>query len=311
MSGLPQTLPPSPPEPRVELPGAAQALSDAIRIVRSAISTTSWEDPGLFGPGSVAWRIHRDPAFGVGGIAALFHEALHPVAMAAVDQHSDFSHNAWVRLWSTTEWLFTVIFGSTLAAEAAGAHVRKLHERIHGVDPVTGRPYRADDPDLLLWIHAVSVDYALRSYEAYAYRLSSNDADRFVREMKAQARLVALDEDVAPSSVAELRGYLAGMRPQWRMTDSAYGFFRAFLQAKMPVSMRPIWLVHLVGMVAVFPPEVRRLYDAPWWIPSGPLTRQAVRLIFRLLNLAYPAIKPIRRIRRRLDGLERAAIRSE
>ncbi len=179
--------------------------------MRSAISTTSWNDPGLFGPRSVAWRIHRDPALGVGGIAALFHEALHPVAMAAVDQHSDFSHNAWVRLWSTTEWLFTVIFGSTPAAEAAGARVRRLHERIIGIDPVTGRSYRADDPDLLLWIHAVSVDYSLRAYEAYAYRLSPEDADRFVREMKVQGRLVALDENAAPSSVSELRAYLETM----------------------------------------------------------------------------------------------------
>jgi uncharacterized protein (DUF2236 family) len=258
----------------------------------------------------VAWRIHRDPAFGVGGIAALFHEALHPLAMAAVDQHSDFSHNAWVRLWSTTEWLFTVIFGSTAAAEAAGSRVRRLHERIRGIDPVTGRQYHADDPDLLLWIHAVSVDYSLRAYEAYAYRLSPDDADRFVREMKVQARLVALAEEAAPSSVAELRAYLASMRPQWRVTDSAYGFFRAFLQAKMPVSMRPVWLLHLVGIVALLPPEVRRLYEAPGWIPTGPLTRQAVRLSFRLLNLVYPAFKSIRTIRRRLDRLERAAIRS-
>ncbi|MDP8956015.1 MAG: DUF2236 domain-containing protein [Actinomycetota bacterium] len=296
-------------EPRVELPGAGQALSDAIRIVRSALSTTSSNDPGLFGPTSVAWRIHRDPAFGVGGIAALFHEALHPVAMAAVDQHSDFSHNAWVRLWSTTEWMFTVIFGSTAAAQAAGARVRQLHERITGTDPVTGRSYRADDPDLLLWIHAVSVDYSLRAYEEYAYPLSPQDGDQFVREMKVQARLVALDENAAPSSVAELRTYLASMRPQLRMTDSAYGFFRAFLNARMPASMRPIWLLHLVGIVALLPPEVRRLYDAPWWIPTGPLTRQAVRLAFRMLNLGYPAFKSIRQIRRRLDRLERAAIR--
>jgi uncharacterized protein (DUF2236 family) len=182
------------------------------------VRTASPKDPGLFGPRSVSWRIHRDPAFGVGGIAALFHEALHPVAMAAVDQHSDFSHNAWVRLWSTTEWLFTVMFGSTAAAEAAGARIRKLHERIRGTDPVTGRTYRADDPDLLLWIQAVSVDYALRAYETYAYRLSPEDADRFVQEMKVQARLVGLDEAAAPGSVAEIRSYLEGMHPRIRMT---------------------------------------------------------------------------------------------
>lgn len=280
------------------------------RMVTSAVSTTSSADTGLFGPRSVAWRVHRDPALGIGGIAALFHEALHPVAMASVDQHSDFSRNAWVRLWRTTEWLFTVIFGSRAAAEAAGGRVRKLHERIRGVDPVTGRPYRADDPDLLLWIHAVSVDYSLRGYRAYAHRLSSEEADRFVREMRTQARLVGLDPAAAPASFGELRAYLESMGPQIRMTDSAYAFFRAFLHAKMPLSMRPIWLLHLVGVVGLFPPDVRRLYDAPRWIPTGPMTRQLVRLIIRVMNVGYPVFGPVRRIRRKLNGLERSAIRS-
>lgn len=279
-------------------------------MVRSAVSTASPADTGLFGAGSITWRVHRDPALGIGGIAALFHEALHPVAMASVDQHSDFSHNAWVRLWRTTEWLFTVIFGSTAAAEAAAARVRRLHERISGVDPVTGRPYRADDPDLLLWIHAVSVDYSLRAYETYAYRLSPEDADQFVKEMRIQARLVGLDPSAAAASVAELRSYLESMRPHMQMTDSAYGFFRAFLRAKMPVSMRPIWLLHLVGVVGLFPPEVRRLYDAPRWVPTGAVTRQLLRLTVRVLNLGYPIFKPVRQIRRKLNRLQRAAIRS-
>ena len=279
-------------------------------MVTSAVSTTSAEDTGLFGPRSPTWRIHRDPALGIGGIAALFHEALHPVAMASVDQHSDFSHNAWVRLWRTTEWLFTVVFGSTASAEAAGARVRKLHRRIRGVDPVTGRAYAADDPDLLLWIHAVSLDYSLRAYQSYAHRLSPQDADRFVDEMRVQARLVGLDPAAAPGSVHELRSYLESMRAQVQMTDSAYGFFRAFLRAKMPFSMRPIWFLHLVGVVGLFPPEVRRLYDAPRWIPTGPVTRQLVRLIMRVLNVGYPVFGPVRRIRRKLNRFERAAIPS-
>lgn len=279
-------------------------------MVASAVSTSSPADTGLFAPGSVTWRIHRDPALGISGIAALFHEALHPVAMASVDQHSDFSHNAWVRLWRTTEWLFTVIFGSTAAAQSAAARVRRLHERISGVDPITGRAYRADDPDLLLWIHAVSVDYSLRGYQAYAHRLSEQDADQFVREMRIQARLVGLDPAAAPGSVAELRAYLESMRPQVQMTDSAYGFFRAFLRAKMPLSMRPIWLLHLVGVVGLFPPEVRRLYDAPRGIPTGPVTRELVRVLMRMFNVGYPVFKSVRQIRRKLNRLERAAIRS-
>ena len=57
-------------------------------MTTTAIGTTG--DPGLFGPGSVAWRIHADPAMLVGGLRAILVQALEPRAMAAVDQHSRF-----------------------------------------------------------------------------------------------------------------------------------------------------------------------------------------------------------------------------
>jgi uncharacterized protein (DUF2236 family) len=291
--------------PVVELPGPRQALADLCRVIARPLQSQSPADTGLFGPGSVTWRIHRDPAYGIGGIASLFHQALHPVAMAAVDQHSDFSYNAWVRTWRTTEWVFTVVFGSTGAAETAGARVRRLHERITGTDPVTGRDYRAEDPDLLLWVHAVGIEYTLRSYEIYAHELTAADADRFVREAKASGRLVGLEDELMPSSVAELRTYLARMSNQIRMTEPAGAFFRAFLRARMPFSMRAMWLLHLVGMLALLPADVRKLYGSPRWIPSGPVTRTVIRLTLRLMNVIYPIFKPVRDARRQLDALER------
>jgi uncharacterized protein (DUF2236 family) len=291
--------------PIVELPGVGQALADLTRTVTVPLQTISEDDTGYFGPGSVAWRIHRDPAYGIGGIASLFVQALHPVAMAAVDQHSDFSYNAWVRTWRTTEWVFTIVFGNKRAADSAADRVRTLHLRIQGTDPVTGRKYRADDPDLLLWVHAVSVDYSLRAYQAYAHRLSPADADRFVNEMRISGRLVGLDEELAPKSVDELRSYLDGMKGQIQMTEPAQAFFTAFLRARMPLSMRALWLLHLVGMLGLLPPEVRALYGAPRWVPTGRITRLSIRSFLRGMNVVYPVFKPIRDARRRLDELYR------
>lgn len=304
MSGMNPT---SQREPVVELPRAREALTDLTRVVSRGVETLTPEDTGYFGPGSVTWRIHRDPAYGLGGIASLFYQALHPVAMAAVDQHSDFSHNAWTRSWRTTEWVFTVVFGSKAAAEAAGARVRRLHEGIRGTDPVTGRAYAASDPQLLLWVHCVGIECALRAYEAFAHKLSPGDADRFVQEMKASGRLVDLDEELAPSGVDELRAYLDSMRPEMQLTEPAAGFFRAFLRAKMPITMRGLWFLHLVGMVSLLPADVRRMYGVPRWIPTGRVTRFAIRVLLRLMNVVYPVFKPIREGRRKLDRLERSA----
>lgn len=291
------------PGPIVEIPGIRSAVTDLARILQP-VFTASNEDAGFFGPGSVAWRIHRDPSYGIGGIASLFHEALQPVAMAAVDQHSDFSHNAWTRTNRTTEYMFTVVFGSRASAEAAAVRVRRIHERIRGLDPWTGKLYAADDPDLLLWVHCVGVDYSIRAYDAYAHRLDDPDKDRFIREMKASARLVGLDEERTPSSTAELRDYLATIPVE--LSPPAAAFFKAFLKARMPVTMRGVWLVHLVGMVALLPREARQLYEVPRWIPTGRFTRQLIRLLLRVMNVTYPFLRPVRAARAHLDRLENA-----
>ena len=73
----------------------------------------------------------------------------------------------------------------------------------------------------------------------------------------------------------------------------------------MPVTMRGPWLLHLVGMVALLPRDVRAVYEVPRWIPTGPLTRVSLRALLRAMNVAYLVFPPIRRARRRLDELER------
>src|SRR5256885_8630678 len=110
-------------------------------------------DPGLFGPDSVTWRVHAAPSMLIGGLRALLVQALHPLAMAGVHQHSDYRDNPWGRLRRTSEYVLITTYGDTETAARAGAVVRAVHRRISGVDPVTGRAYRADDPELLAWIH--------------------------------------------------------------------------------------------------------------------------------------------------------------
>ena len=148
----------------------------------------------------------------VGGLRALLVQALEPRAMAAVDQHSKFREDPWGRLERTTNFVLATTYGDTAAAEAAAARVRKVHEHIHGVDPVTGEPYAASDPDLLLWIHAVEVDSFLLAYRTYAGRVTDADADRYVAEMARVAEMVELPPGRAPQTEGELRDYLRSVR---------------------------------------------------------------------------------------------------
>lgn len=256
-------------------------------------------DLGLFGPGSMVWRIHADPASLVGGLRALLIQALHPVAMAAVAQNSNYRDDPWSRLMRTSEYLSITTFGDTASAQAAGARLRSIHKSIKGVDPVTGRAYRADDPDLLLWVHNVEVHSFLKSYRVYAGPIDDRDADRYVREMVRHAELVGLRPEEVPHSSGGLREYLRAFEGL-ALTQPAREGMRYVLAPPMPLVMRPLWTVAAAGAVAILPRKIRELYGMPWVAPAAPVVRAATYTLLRSAKLLLPPPPPVR------DALERA-----
>jgi uncharacterized protein (DUF2236 family) len=255
-------------------------------------------DLGLFGPESVTWRIHADPVSLIGGLRALLVQALEPRAMAGVDQHSAYQSDPWGRLRRTTMFVQETTFGDTATAEAACARVRRVHERVHGVDPVTGRAYSARDPDLLLWIHAVEVDSFLVAYRTYAGPLSDRDADRYVAEMARVAERVELPASMVPRSLGELRGYLDGVGgPQ--ITPAARDGARTILAPPMKPMWRPLWLIPAVATVAVLPAWARRAYGLPWTPAAALPVRAGVFAISRAMNVVLPRAPIVREARER------------
>lgn len=180
-----------------------------------------WDTPGerWFTTEDPIWRVHADTAMFIGGLRALLLEALHPVAMLAVSEHSGFRSDPWGRLQRTSTFLATTTYGAAADAERAVSIVRAIHGRVHGVGP-DGQPYRADDPDLLMWIHAAGTDSFLRAYQQFGRQpLSAKDADTFVRQSGfIGGRLGVVDP---PGTVTALTEVLAGYRPILRGSGPA------------------------------------------------------------------------------------------
>ena len=250
-------------------------------------------DVGLFGPDSVTWRLHADPSMLVGGLRALLIQALHPLAMAGVEHHSDYRADPWGRLRRTTEYVLSVTFGTTAEAEAVGAVVRRVHETVRGVDAVTGKPYYAGDPELLLWVHNVLVHSFLTAYRRYGGAVSGRDADRYVAEMVRIAPLVGLDPNDVPSSQSDLRDYLLGVEGL-QVTDAARKSMRLVLAPPMPFPLRPLWAVPGAAAVGLVPARFRRMYGIPWFPPADPAVRVAALALFRSARVVVPDPPPIR-----------------
>jgi uncharacterized protein (DUF2236 family) len=109
---------------------------------------------------------------------------------------------------------------------------------VAGVDPVTGQSYRADDPELLRWVHCCEVD----SFQSTAQRigvLRPAEADDYVAEQAAAGRLVGVPERLLPRSTADLADYFDAVRPQLRRTPAAAGLAFALL---------PRWARRMYGL---------------------------------------------------------------
>ena len=143
------------------------------------------------------------------GLRSLLMQALHPLAMAGVDQHSDWRRDPVGRLAATQGYVTTVTFGERAAAERAAARVRGIHTHVRGTDLVTGKPYAASDPALLLWVHVALVDATMAAARLLGAGFSAAELDRYVAEMVVAAELVGVPRDLVPASVAGVGEYLA------------------------------------------------------------------------------------------------------
>ncbi|MCX3290597.1 oxygenase MpaB family protein [Streptomyces sp. NEAU-H22] len=243
-------------------------------------------DPGLFGPESVTWQVHSDPVMWIAGVRALYLQALHPRAVRGVMQNSDFRRDAWGRLMRTASFVGTTTYGTTEAAERAGARVRKIHRMLTAADPDTGERYGVDEPALLMWVHCAEIDSYLQVARRSGLRLTDAEADRYVAEHRVSARLVGLDTDAVPANRAEMAEYFEKVRPDLAAGPEARAVDDFLLRPPTHPFLVParevLWrrVAHLA--YATLPPYAHELYGRPAPAPAT-VTRQ-LRLAGLLLR---------------------------
>jgi uncharacterized protein (DUF2236 family) len=263
-------------------------------------------DDGLFGPASVAWRVSADLAWPVAGLRSLLMQALHPLAMAGVDQHSGWRRDPVGRLAATSAYLATVTFGERAVAGQAAARVRRSHERVRGVDAVTGRRYAAGDPALLLWVHAALVQSGLAAVGAFGTPLPAQDSDRYVEEMMVAAELAGVPRPLVPASVAELERYVASVRPGLSCTSAASQSMAYLLDPPgLDEEIAGFWQDVRDAAIAVLPEWARQMYgySAP---PLSPGRRTEIRQSLGVLDALFLSQPGVLEARQRITLRMRA-----
>jgi uncharacterized protein (DUF2236 family) len=226
------------------------------------------EDYGLFGPGSVTWRVMAEPVQLVGGLRALVLQALHPPSMWGTAQNSDLMdpRAAWARLGRTVEFVRVRTYGTLPEVERVGRRVRNLHARLTGFNLDTGEVFAVDDPENLLWVHMGEVDSYLNVALRAGIPLTPADADAFVDEQRRAGAVVGLDPADIPASVAEMRAYYARMRPRIYACREAKEGMRRLFNPSVPRQLLPLKLAApgiATLVIATLPRWARRMYGLP------------------------------------------------
>jgi uncharacterized protein (DUF2236 family) len=261
------------------------------------------DEPGLYLPTDAPWVVHADFGTLVGGIRALLMQALHPGSLTGVANHSRYEQDALGRLAGTIRWLTVTTFGSHTAVANESGRVNRMHTRVAGeYQTASGdqRPYRAADPDLLLWVHIAFMDSFLRCHQMYAWREIPGGADSYIALWSKSVEPLGLSS--APMNELELLAEIERQKPLLIATDKTLDVVKFIRYPPLPRLARPTYRLLFEAAVLSLPIEFRSmlgLRSKPRWIIQ-PLTRGVLRFIRLAIGPESPiedgAIDRLRRI---------------
>src|SRR5438132_7023993 len=154
---------------------------------------------GLFADDAMIRRVSGEPVLLLGGGRALLMQLAHPQVAAGVADHSGFESDPFGRLRRTLDATYTMVYGTREEADLVARRLWAIHER------VTGPGYRANDPELLMWVNATLIDTALRVHARFVRPLTPPDAERYYQDSVIVAEVLGVPRDEQPPDLSAFR----------------------------------------------------------------------------------------------------------
>lgn len=267
-----------------------------------------------FGERSVIRRVMGERVVAFSGARSLLMQAAHPLAVAGLLAHSDSLEDPYERLARTAQVMNAVTFGSRAEADRLTAQVRAMHTRVRGSLPEAvgiypaGTPYRAGDPELLMWILYTLIDSASLFYTVYVGRLSRLAHRALWEDYKVIGELFGLRPQEMPETLEELRDYGREMLAGDRLCVGDWARRRArqiVLEPPVPLQLRPVLETVNFVTIALLPDEIRRQYEFSPLLPAlarKALVRGGALYVRRALPLLPDVVRHVPSARAPGDG---------
>ena len=218
-------------------------------------------------------RINRETVVGLAGMRALLMQAAHPVAFAGFFEATTMLAEPYPRLERTARVLTAIAFGTKEEADRATAPVRRIHAKVRGElkEPIgrfpAGTPWRADDPELLLWIMATLVDSNLLVYQRYVRPLTEDEQESYWQDFRLMGKLFGLPYEHQPKDIDAFRAYMGAMLASGdldvgpKARDLAVDIV---MQPPVPLAVRPLLEFANQITIGLLPAQIRRMYGFRW-----------------------------------------------
>lgn len=238
----------------------------------------------------ISRRINAERLVLVGWTRAILLQLAHPLIAAGVSDHSTFRGStfaALARLHHTVNAMLAVTFGDEGERARALDAIRAIHRRVHGTLPVAcgrfpaGTRYSAEDPALLLWVHATLIDSILVVYDRLVAPLSEAERDRYCADAADVAVALGARVDEVPLCWRELQAYV---HREYEASSIAVSDQARILASALlsPVSSRaaaPLTAMGTLLAAGFLPAQVRREYGFAWSRPRERMFVMTVRLL--------------------------------
>lgn len=172
---------------------------------------------GLFGPGSLHWRLNRESAVFLGAGRAALLQLAHPWVAVSLEQHSSLLNDPIARFHNTFRIIFTMIFGTAPQAFSAARSLYDLHTHIGGQLPqpvasyAHNSRYEANHIPALRWVYATLVDSARLAYECVLPPFAAPELEAYYADSKVLASLFGIPAAALPSNWAAFTAYFEEM----------------------------------------------------------------------------------------------------
>ena len=223
----------------------------------------------------ISHRVNAERIVLLGWSRAILLQLAHPLVAAGVAGHSTFRGRglaAAKRLHLTVRAMLALTFADAYGRAAALDGIRAIHRRVHGHLPAAagrfaaGTPYSAEDPDLVLWVHATLLDSIPLIYERLVRPLTISERDAYCDEAAA----VAIDLGARASDVPRTREALRRYFDQIEASEAivvgaqARELASAVLAPPFAPFVAPLAWINRTITVGLLPDRIRSEYGFDW-----------------------------------------------